>query len=52
MQGGNTKVDGVIIPALDSLSLSIFDIHLEYVKDFGKNLLANLDALVSTYTYI
>ena len=31
------------IPGLESLTLSIFDVHLDYIKDFGKNLIANLE---------
>lgn len=29
---------------IEQVSLQIYDVHLEYVKDFGRNLLANLDA--------
>jgi hypothetical protein len=32
--------------SIEEINLQIFDVHLEYVKDFGKNLLANLDARV------
>ena len=32
----------VKLPGLESLHLSVFDIHYETVKDFGKSILTNL----------
>ena len=43
---------GTPVPGFDSVKLSILDIYLEYVRDFGSNVQANLLLKVTSYFYL